>query len=379
MATKTVWWDKDNKQHEGYIQDGKTYTNQELTERVPIGATVNTAGGTYKMTSNGSVPTYATARNNYQNNVNKAIATYKEAGEMQKQRVQSATDASIAEINRQKALARTNMTDANNAARKAYEQAANPFGALEEQRVRLGLDESGFAESSKLRLASDYAAQTNANLRALNEQLQALDVQIAQAKASGQYELASYYETQAQNVMAQQNALQNTLYSTDVSAIAQAQNESQFNEQMAFQKAQAAEQNRYNLALAYLQAGASAPFVAETLGIPQKDVDTLTSMIQAGKATKASGGGSGGGGGKKTNKYYADVADEAQYLDDDELEDYLQMNVDQGKISDNEAIQIYNDIIGSRKPTTSGGIVQSAISGIRANEALIDQWKKGKK
>ena len=370
MATRTVWWDKEHKQHEGYIQDGKTYTNQELTERVPVGATVNTEGGTYKMTSNGGVPTYATARNNYQNNVNKAIETYKAAGEMQKQRVQSATDASIAEINRQKALARTNMTEANDAARKAYEQAANPFGAMEEQRVRLGLDESGFAESSKLRLASDYAAQTNANLRALNEQLQALDVQIAQAKASGQYELASYYETQAQNVMAQQNALQNTLYSTDVSAIAQAQNESQFNEQMAFQKeqlarqeAQAAEQNRYNLALAYLQAGASAPFVAETLGIPQKDVDALTSMIRADKATKARGGGSGSGGAKKTSKYYADVAGDAYSLDDDELEEFLQMSVIQGKISDSEAIQIFNDIKESREPATSGGAVQSAIRG----------------
>ena len=368
---KTTWWDKDGKVNTGYIQDGKTYVDEALTERVPVGSTVNTNAGTYQMTSSGGVPTYSTARNNYENNVNKAIETYKAAGEMQKQRVQSATDAAIAEVNRQKNIARTNMTEANDAARKAYEQAANPFGALEEQRVRLGLDESGYSESAKLRLASDYAAQTNANLRAMNEQLQALDVQIAQAKASGQYELASIYEAQAQNIMSQQTAMQNALYSTDVSAIAQAQAEQQFNEQMAFQKeqlarqeAQAEKQNRYNLALAYLQAGASGSFVAETLGIPQKDVDTMIYAVQAANAKKASSKSGSGSAKAKISSAYDDIVKELWNVTDaNEIEDMLDMYVAAKVITADEKNQIKSALVGTT-PKTKDDQVRNTIAGM---------------
>lgn len=294
-ATKTTWWDKNNDQHEGWIKDGKTYMDEAATTRVPVGATVQTAGGTYKMTSNGGIPTYATSKNQYEAKGNAAINAYQAAGNVQKERINSATNAAVAELNRQKQIAQTNREDADRAAREAYMKAANPFGAMEEQRVKLGLDESGWAESSKLKLASAYAAQVNENLRAMNEQLQNLDVQIAQAKASGQYELANMYEARAQNIMQQQIALQGNIFSGDMQAMGQAESTRQFDEQMAAQKEQAAANNKWNLAMAFIENGKNASFISETLGIPQADVNTLIAAVNAQKSARYSGGGGSGG------------------------------------------------------------------------------------
>ncbi len=294
-ATKTTWWDKNNDQHEGWIKDGKTYMDEAATTRVPVGATVQTAGGTYKMTSNGGIPTYATSKNQYEAKSNAAINAYQAAGNVQKERINSATNAAVAELNRQKQIAQTNRADADRAAREAYMKAANPFGAMEEQRVKLGLDESGWAESSKLKLASAYAAQVNANYRAMNEQLQNLDVQIAQAKASGQYELANILEARAQNVLQQQIALQGNIFSGDMQAMGQAESTRQFDEQMAAQKEQAEANNKWNLAMAFIENGKNASFISETLGIPQADVNTLIAAVNAQKSVRSGGGGGSGG------------------------------------------------------------------------------------
>ena len=296
MATKTVWWDKNGDQHEGWIKDGQTYLDEAGTARVPVGATVQTAGGTYQMTSNGGVPTYATTKNQYEQNSNAAINAYQAAGKVHEERINSATNAAIAEINRQKQIAAQNRIDADKAAKEAYLKAANPFGALEEQRVKLGLDESGFAESSKLKLASAYAAQQTENLRAMNEQLSALDVQIAQAKASGQYELANILENRAQNIMQQKLAVQGNIYSGDMQAISQAENTRQFEAQMAEARAQEERNNKWNLAMAFIEQGNNASFIAETLGIPQSDVNTFIAAVNAQKA--ANGG--------RNTRYYGD-------------------------------------------------------------------------
>lgn len=281
MATKTEWWDKNGKVHTGYIKDGQTFTDAETTQRVPVGATVKTNGGTFNMTENGGVPTMATARNQYQQQSNAAIDAYNAASEAQRRRVQNATDAAIAEMNRQKKVAEQNRVDADLAARDAYRAAANPFGALEEQRVRLGLDNSGYSESSKLKLASDYAAQQTENLRNLNEQLMALETQIAEARANGEYQLAEILETRAQNVMNQRTALAGNLFNADMSSISQAAQERQFREQMAFNQAQADEQRKQYIAELYLAAGHSSPELASALGITQEEADTLAAKYSA--------------------------------------------------------------------------------------------------
>lgn len=327
MATKTVWWDKNNDQHEGWIKDGKTYTDEAATTRVPVGATVQTAGGTYKMTSNGGIPTYATSKNQYQSAANAAINAYKSAGQVQEDRINSATNAAVKELNRQKGIAEQNREDANREAYHAYLAASNPYGAAEEQRVKIGLADSGYSETSKMKLASAYAGQLNENYRAMNEQLQNLDVQIAEARASGQYELANMYEARAQNILQQQIALQNNLFSGDMQAMGQAEstrqfdeqmaeNTRQFDEQMAAQKAQAEQQNKWDLAITFIENGKNASFIAETLGIPQADVNTLIAAVNAqrtasrsssgGSSGSDSGGSSGSGGSTKNSNVNAD-------------------------------------------------------------------------
>lgn len=333
----TVWWDKNGAQHTGYIKDGKTFVDENAQARVPVGATVQTAGGTFKMTDNGGVPTAATARNQFLQGTDAAINAYKAAGQIQNDRINSATNAAIAELNRQKQIAGQNRQDADRAARDAYRAAGNPFGAMEEQRVRLGLDNSGYAESSKLRLASDLAAQLTANQRAMNEQLRDIDVQIAEAKASGQYELANMLEARAQNIMQNQIAKQNTLYSTDMQAMNMAENTRQFNDQMAYEResdaraeASAKEQNKYNLALTFLENGMDSDFVISTLGIPAEDVSAMASQIRnqraqeaavaMAKATRSGSSGGGNGTSKNTNDVLATML---SFNDDSKARAYL--------------------------------------------------------
>ena len=293
-AQNATYWDVNGNPQTGYIKNGMTFTDEAMTQRVPVGATVQTAGGTFKMTDNGGVPTAATARNQFLQGTDAAINAYKAAGRIQNDRINSATNAAIAELNRQKQIAGQNREDADRAARDAYRAAANPFGAMEEQRVRLGLDNSGYAESSKLRLASDLAAQLTANQRAMDEQLRDIDVQIAEARASGQYELANMLEARAQNIMQNQIAKQNTLYSTDMQAMNMAENTRQFNDQMAYEResdareeALAKEQNKYNLALTFLENGMDSDFVINTLGIPAEDVSAMASQIRNQRAQEA--------------------------------------------------------------------------------------------
>ena len=318
----TVWWDKSGAQHTGYIKDGKTFVDENASARVPVGATVQTAGGTFKMTDNGGVPTAATARNKYESKTNAAINAYKAAGQIQNERINSATDAAIAQLNRQKQMVRDNRADADRAAREAYRAAANPFGALEEQRVRLGLDESGYAESSKLKLASAYAAQVNENLRAMNNQLRDIDVQIAEAKAAGKYELANMLEARAQNIMQQQISAQGTIYSGDMQAMNMAENTRQFNEQMAYNKEQDQKEWDYQLAQdEYNKKLAKAEVLAQfgnfegfrDLGYTPEQINMMKAAYAAQAAAQAakssgsrSGGsrssGSGGGSGQKSSK-----------------------------------------------------------------------------
>ncbi|MBQ7054124.1 MAG: hypothetical protein IJN97_02790 [Oscillospiraceae bacterium] len=388
-TTKTTWWDKENNQHEGYIKDGLTYVDEAGTERIPVGATVKTNGGTYKMTSSGGVPTAATVRNRYQQNTNAAINAYQAAGKVQEDRINAATDAAVAEINRQKKVAETNRIDADRAAREAYLKAANPFGALEEQRVRLGLDNSGYAESSKLRLASDYAATVNANLRAKNEQLQSLDVQIAQAKAQGQYELANMLEARAQTVMQQKVAMENNLSSLDMQAISQAESARQFEENMAYQIARNAvlderyktewdygvkiderdfnynkgidERNfNYNKSVDERDFNYNKNIDERDFnynkGIDERNFNYQKSQDAAARAARSSGGSSGGGGGSSQSKYYNDVKSTAKkYENAYDAYNYLAGRVDDGYITNDEAFYIYETVLGYNREEYNKG------------------------
>lgn len=283
-TTKTVFWDRAGNQHEGYIKDGQTYMDEAGTTRVPVGSTVKTAGGTYKMTANGGIPTSATSRNLYEQNSRKAISAYDAAGEAQRKRIESATDAVLAEINRQKVEAEENYKVAEQQAREQYREAISPFGANEESLVRLGLDNSGFSESSKLKLASDYARGQVEARRALDAELRALEVSAAEARANGQNELASIYESRAQNILNHEQSVNANLFSDDANKLS-----------YEAQIAASDKEKKYDLALAFLENGISATFVADTLGIPQSDVDAMNAAVRAAQSAKVVKGGNASG------------------------------------------------------------------------------------
>ena len=78
-----------------------------------------------------------------------------------------------------------------------------------------------------------------------------------------------------------------------------AENTRQFDAQMAAQKEQAEKQNKWDLALAFIENGKNASFISEVLGIPQADVNTLIAAVNAQRTVRSSSG--GGGGSKKSN------------------------------------------------------------------------------
>lgn len=236
---KVTYYDPNGKKSDGYIKDGKTYTDENFTQRVPVGSTVETAGGTYKMTESGGVPTYQTAQNNYKNKTQEHIAAYEGAARAREEAINAATTAAIERLNAQKKQADVNYTEANREAQAAYISASNPYGAAEEQRAKIGLADSGYAESSKLKLAGAYQEQLSENLRRKQALQAELEARISEARATGQYELASALEAQAQNVLAQKIALEKDLYAGDMNNIASAENIRQWKEQMDFTKREA--------------------------------------------------------------------------------------------------------------------------------------------
>lgn len=55
MATETTYIDSEGKEQKGYFVDGKTYKDQNATQRVDVGSIVDTAGGVYRLTDSGGV------------------------------------------------------------------------------------------------------------------------------------------------------------------------------------------------------------------------------------------------------------------------------------------------------------------------------------
>ena len=391
MATKTTWWDKNNDQHEGYIINGKTYMDEAGTTRVPIGATVNTAGGTFKMTSNGGIPTYQTAKTQYQSAAQAALNAYKAASGAQEKSIQYSTDAAIAELKRQKGIAQQNRETANREAYHAYLAASNPYGAAAEQRARIGLADSGYSETSQMKLAGAYAGQLSENVRAMNAQLQELDVQIAQAKATGQYEIANILEARAQNILQQEIALQNNIFSGDMQAMGPAESTRQFDEQMAentrqfdaqmaAQKEQAEKQSKWDLALTFIQNGKNASFISEVLGIPQADVNTLIAAVNAQRTASRSSGGGPGTKNTKKNENYETVVYAARKMEGPEsAQKYLERMVEMGKISAEEALDIFLVELGyslDTAPAENNGGTIDIISKITGKDAAKSVNKK---
>ncbi len=190
-AIGVVYQTPDGKSAQGYIIDGKTYKDEAGTTRVDIGSTVPTAGGTFTLTAAGGVKTPASVANDLVSAYGRSGAHLGVAYDARKNAINGATARTQDRINNQKRQAHTQYEDANRAAYQAYVNASNPYGAAEEQRAKIGLANSGYSETSKMRLANTYQQALGENIRSRNAYLQELDNAYREARYNGDIELAT--------------------------------------------------------------------------------------------------------------------------------------------------------------------------------------------
>lgn len=190
-VTKVSYRTRDGKNETGYIINGKTYKDSAGKTRIDVGSTVDTAGGTYTLTANGSVKTPWSVRDDLIRGYEEAQKNLDSSYNQKRRAIKLATDNALYQISRSKSAAESGYADANRSAYQAYINASNPYGAAEEQRARVGLSNSGYAESSKMKLADTYQQALNNNAREKNEYLAELEDARRNAIYNGEIEAAN--------------------------------------------------------------------------------------------------------------------------------------------------------------------------------------------
>ncbi len=277
-ATHVIYQTPTGQNANGYIIDGKTYKDPEGRERIEIGSTVPTAGGTYTYTAAGSVKTPASIANEIKGYYDAGRQNLSHSLSAKTNAINAATGNAITNINNQQKAAERQYADANGQAYRSYLSAANPYGAAGEQRARLGLANSGYAESSNMKIANEYQSALAENRRQRDDYLNELETarreaqyqgDIQKANAIAEYELLVYqHGINEAEAIANQN---NRAYEAGIAA-----NEAVWNRQMqnrAYDDARADElwQRAYKLA----NMGLSNAEIARNLGISQAELNAF--------------------------------------------------------------------------------------------------------
>lgn len=271
---------------QGYIIDGKTYKDQGGTQRVDIGSTVPTAGGTFTLTANGGVKTPGSVSNDIRNAYNSSLSHLGAANNAKMQGISAATNKQLASINDQRKAAERQYEDANRNAYQAYVSASNPYGVAGEQAAKLGLSNSGYSETSKMKLANTYQQAMNSNALARDEYLRELDTayrnavydgDIAKANAIADYEKLVYRHgiDAAEAIAAQDNAA----YTAGMNANRDMWERSVYEREQAIAEQERRwerEQALKNWMLSLAKAGFSNADIAKTLGV---SVDQLSRVV----------------------------------------------------------------------------------------------------
>lgn len=271
---------------QGYIIDGKTYKDQGGTQRVDIGSTVPTAGGTFTLTANGGVKTPGSVSNDIRNAYNSSLSHLGAANNARVQGISTATNKQLASIKDQRKTAERQYEDANRKAYQSYVSASNPYGVAEERMAKLGLSNSGYSETSKMRLANTYQQAINANTLARDEYLRELDTayrnavydgDIAKANAIADYEKLVYQHgiDAAETIAAQDNAA----YTAGMNANRDVWERNVYEREQAIAEQERRwerEQALKNWMLSLAKAGFSNADIAKTLGV---SVDQLYRVV----------------------------------------------------------------------------------------------------
>ena len=188
---QTTYQTPDKKINTGYIINGKTYTNPQGTERVPTGSTVHTGGGDFLLTEAGGVKLPGSVTNDIRRAYDSGYSRLGAGYSAQREAINTATRRNQARIAEQRKDAATQYGNSNRAAYQAYMNASNPYGAAAEQQAKLGLANSGYSESSKLRTANTYQQALSQNALARDAYLRELDNAQREAQYEGDIQLAN--------------------------------------------------------------------------------------------------------------------------------------------------------------------------------------------
>lgn len=186
-----IYQDPQGNDAKGYFINGKTYKDPAGTQRVDIGSVVPTAGGTFMRTGMGSVKTPQSITDDIRNSYQAAGQNLNDSYNAKRDGIRSALKLREQQTNRQKRNVQNQYANANRMAYQAYVNASNPYGAAAEQNARLGLANSGYSESSKMRLANAYQQSIGENTRARDEYINELDNALIEARYKGDIELAN--------------------------------------------------------------------------------------------------------------------------------------------------------------------------------------------
>lgn len=206
----------DGKVNQGYIKDGRTYTDQNYTQRVPVGATVYTSGGrTYRMGVDGGAPTEQTILNDYNSMANGYIDEYRASRDAYDKKVDADVQAALDRISAQQAGINRERDAANRASYGAYLQAVNPYGVNAQRMAAIGLDNSGYSETSMLSAGNTYQQAINENELARISAIEELNRQANEAVLAGQGQKAEAYAEYARYLASL--GMQNAQYASDLS------------------------------------------------------------------------------------------------------------------------------------------------------------------
>ena len=300
----------------GYLKDGRTYTDANLTTRVPYGAVVQTNGGTYQMTANEGAPTAQTQINTYNNDVAKYMDVYKAAEEAQKKQIDANVSAAIGRLSAQKADIDQQKREADRVAYNAYLRATNPYGANAQQVAKLGLGGSGFSETNLTSLGNQYQDSVNKALLERDRALRDINLQIEEARLSGDMQKAQAISAYAQNManMGMSAAQISASLAQSAANAAYAQERDRIlDERYADQLAYTQEQDLFSRYLQLINAGLVPSDAAKVLNLSQAQLDSLIAYNNYLRNKRSgtyigSGGGGGGTGGGDNGKKYASVS-----------------------------------------------------------------------
>ena len=300
--SQVSYYTPDGQRHQGYVIGGQTYTDPNGQNRIPDGAVVTVDGGSYLYNSGtGGVPNMATILNNYQASADSMMGQLQDYGAARQAAIDAAVARNTYQLESQKGDVLRNATEANRQAELAYITASNPYGVLAQQNEALGLGDSGYAESTMAQLGNTYQQALSSNELAKNEALAKIDLAIQDARYNGDIESANALAELSQMIIQQGNQNANAILNASMSGLSMANEDNwrqreweRQQEQDAWAKSQAQWQQDYTVK----QDDRSIALTLISHGIVNQELANALgiSLEEAQKLAKQMSGGNQGGG-----------------------------------------------------------------------------------